>query len=339
VLPCVCVVLCLGVAACSDSVATDSATGNDPVAVGPTDEGIEAPDVSGEDAADAVSDVEAEELTATLADDGEDDPLFDTSRDPSGCTVTDQDPAAGEPVDDGGEVTIYVDCRQVDWENQDGSDWETFSEAYTAGFDDGCDALFNESPNGSLYEDDYEYTVIDCQNENPGDGSEASDAPVDVPDDPEASGTELGELDGCQALFENQGVASLNYGEQSITEDQCPIGGTATVAPDKSGADSRTAGSASSALRAGDTCQGRENDGTPIVIRATEGKVNCKGAVALLNDWLRRAPKEGVGSGGYVQLYGWECGGAPAAKPNRVGSCRRDGKEAAAFSVTVAPGE
>jgi hypothetical protein len=202
---------------------TDGSGGAD--AVAQDDGSIEVPDVSGDDGADAVSDVENESLTVTLADDGDDDPSFDSSRDASGCTVTDQDPAAYEMVDDGTEVTITLDCRQVDWETQEGPDWETFSEAYIGGFDGGCIALFDSSPDGSLYEDDVEYAAGDCQNESPSDGSDATDIPGDVPDEPEAAGTDAGELDGCQALFENQGVTSLNYGQDSLTESDCPVGG------------------------------------------------------------------------------------------------------------------
>jgi len=85
-----------------------------------------------------------------------DDPGFDSSRDATDCDVTDQAPAAGESASDGDEVTITVDCSQVDWENHEGPQWETFDEAYQSSFDDGCDALFGESPTGSLYEDGVE---------------------------------------------------------------------------------------------------------------------------------------------------------------------------------------
>src|SRR4051794_17698471 len=53
--------------------------------------GIEVPDLSGLDGADAVGSVEDAGLTATLAD-ANDDPSFDTSRDATGCDVIDQDP-------------------------------------------------------------------------------------------------------------------------------------------------------------------------------------------------------------------------------------------------------
>jgi hypothetical protein len=54
----------------------------------------------------------------------------------------------------------------------------------------------------------------------------------DVPDDPESAGTEVGELDGCQALFEQEGIASLNYGTDSITRRRLSgrtISGAGTV--------------------------------------------------------------------------------------------------------------
>jgi hypothetical protein len=212
--------LCLLASSCAT---TDTGGSDSAGAIAQGDGSIEVPDVSAEDGADAVSDVESESLTTTLADDGDDDSSFDSSRDASGCTVTEQDPAAGEMVDEGTEVAIIVDCRQVDWENQEGTDWEAFGDAYLRAFDDACIALFAGSPNGSFYEDDVEYATIDCQNESPGDGSEATDIPGDVPDEPEGAGTDAGELDGCQALFENQGITSLNYGQESITESDCPV--------------------------------------------------------------------------------------------------------------------
>jgi hypothetical protein len=79
----------------------------------PSDEGgIEVTDLVGEDGADAIGTVESEGLTATLAD-ANDDLGFDSSRDASGCEVTDQSPAAGEVVDEASEVEITVDCAQV----------------------------------------------------------------------------------------------------------------------------------------------------------------------------------------------------------------------------------
>jgi hypothetical protein len=335
---------CLSLVACaqtdsSGTVGDASGDNGSPSGVvdAPSDVGpIEVPDVSGEDGADAVSDVEAASLTATLAD-ANDDPGFDSSRDASGCEVTDQDPAAGDGAEHGDEVTITMDCSEVDWENQEGPAWDAFSDSYAAGFDDGCQALFDQSPNGSLYEDDYEYTVADCQSYNPGDASAASDLPGDVPDDPEADGADLGNLDGCQALFENDGVYTLNYGQDSYTEHDCPVDISAGAAPaptqTKKRKSSTPAGAADTVV--GQTCSGTEADGTPVVITVAKGVIKCTGAVALLNEWLRRAPDEGVGSGGAMTLYGWVCVGATATQAPRIGTCERRGRDAASFSASL----
>jgi hypothetical protein len=92
-----------------------------------TNEGsIEMPDVAGGDDADAGLAVESEGLTATLAD-ADDDPGFDSSRDATGCEVEDQEPPAGEMLEEGTEATITVSCAQIDWENQEGPAWERFN--------------------------------------------------------------------------------------------------------------------------------------------------------------------------------------------------------------------
>ena len=290
---------------------------------------IEVPDVTSEDGADAVSGVEAEGLIATLAD-ASDDPFFDTSRDATGCQVTGQDPVGGELVSEGDEVTITIDCSQVDWEIQEGAAWEAFNDAYTSGFDDGCHQLFDSSPTGSLFEAGFEYSTLDCENLNPGDASEGSNVPTDVPTDPQASGSELGELDGCQALFEQEGVTSLNYGGDSITEDDCPVAGSAALPPapvkrskSKSGGNRPAGPSAGGVKQAGETCFGSKADGTPLALQVQKGQINCAGAVALLSEWLRRAPHEAVGSSGALSLYGWDCAGATAAEAPRVGACSK----------------
>lgn len=222
------VAACVGLAACG--VGSDS-DGADRLDNAHSDAGaIEVPDVSSADGAVAVSMVEDADLQATLAD-ATDDPGFDGSRDATDCDVTDQEPSAGESAQEGDEVTITVNCSQVDWDNHEGSGWDAFNDAYLSSFEDGCRELFDQSPDGALYEDDIEYTVTDCENESPGDASDAPDLPTDVPDGPESVGAELGELDGCRALFENQGVVSLNYGPDSITEGDCPVASSSSASP------------------------------------------------------------------------------------------------------------
>jgi beta-lactam-binding protein with PASTA domain len=114
-------VLCASVAACGGA-ATSSPDADAPVDDGA---GIEVPDVSGEDGASAVSDVEEAGFEADLAD-ANDDPGFDSAREASGCEITDQDPAGGEEAAQGDVVTITVDCAQIDWESQEGAQWEAF---------------------------------------------------------------------------------------------------------------------------------------------------------------------------------------------------------------------
>lgn len=290
-------------------------------------DGVEVPDVSMDDGADAVSELEGEGFSVSLAD-ADEDSLFDSTRDATGCEVRDQDPAAGEVIAEGEEITVTVSCAQVDWENREGNAWEAFDAAYASGFDGGCEALFYQSPNGSLYEDDYEYSAVDCQNENPGDGSEASEVPDEVPSDPESAGTEVGELDGCRALFENQSVWSLNYGTDSWTESDCPIG-TPVAPPVKPNQPTR-----SKTKQAGESCEITQADGARMSVEIGDGRVNCSGAEALWNEYLRRAPSEGVGSGAAVELEGWTCIAAPAAQGPRAGSCSAM-DDSGSFSVSA----
>jgi hypothetical protein len=173
---------------------------------------VTVPDVIGEDGADAVDTLESEGLYVSFSE--------DDGRDPSGCTVEDQD-ETGE-VDAETEVILTLDCRQVDWENQEGEDWDLFNEAYATGWDEGCDEAFTNSPDGSLYYDEEEFTSTDCQLNNPGDAT-SSDIPPDVPDDPESEGEDLGITDGCTSAFEDLSYdGSLYYGDEAFDSRYCP---------------------------------------------------------------------------------------------------------------------
>ncbi len=206
--------LLLGVAGCGSQVA-DSANESS-VAVDTTSLMV-VPDVTGEDGSSAQSDLESEGLTATF------DPV-DPS-DPAGCTVVDQDPVGGTELDtevDSTDVTLTVECPQLEWENQEGDAWDEFNQAYTAGWDSGCAIAFEGSPDGTLHEDGMDYTASDCEVNTPIDATNA-DTPVDVPDDPTADGTSLGEQDGCVSAFEDVSMTgTLNYGSQSFSAADCP---------------------------------------------------------------------------------------------------------------------
>ena len=165
---------------------------------------VEVPDVVGEDGQDAVDAVEAEGFSVDF--------IEESGRDPSGCEVLSQDPE-GE-AEEAAEILLELDCRQVDWENQEGDDWELFSSAYESGWDSGCSDVFvNYSPDGALYTDDGdEVNDLDCPSAH--DASNA-DLPADVPDDPEADGDALGQTDACEALFDDVAF----YGSLHASDD------------------------------------------------------------------------------------------------------------------------
>lgn len=174
---------------------------------------VDVPDTTGEDGADAVATLEDLGLTVSLSE--------EDGRDPSGCIVEEQDTVGeAEPESD---VELTLDCRQVDWENQEGEDWDTFNTAYSSGWDSGCDEAFSQSPDGSLYYDEEEFTASDCQSNNPGDATSA-DIPTDVPDYPEDDGEELGRSDGCESAFSDLSPDGtyLYYGEDSYDSSVCP---------------------------------------------------------------------------------------------------------------------
>lgn len=171
----------------------------------------EVPNVEGEDGQDAVDTLEAEGFTVSFSQ--------DDGRDPAGCTVDSQDPI-GE-AEPGTEIVLELNCRQVDWENQEGEDWESFSTAYSTGWDEGCEEAFSLSPDGTLHsEDDQQFTTLDCPSaEDP----PFTDVPSEVPDDPEAVGQELGVHDGCVSVFEDLSLSGeLYYGDDVFSANDCP---------------------------------------------------------------------------------------------------------------------
>jgi hypothetical protein len=198
----------------SSSSGADSSTYDDGRGIydDSSDELVEVPDVTDEDGADAVSSLEDAGFSVSLTE--------DDGRDATGCTVTDQDPI-GE-AEDGADIQLTLDCRQIDWDNQTGEDWDAFNEAYSTGWDEGCDEAFDNSPDGSLYYDGEEFTSMDCQGNNPGDATSA-DIPADVPDDPTVDGEELGVSDGCASAFDDLSPeAVLYYGEDGYDSSYCP---------------------------------------------------------------------------------------------------------------------
>ncbi len=140
-------------------------------------------------------------------------PSVVTAVGPSGGPAPVPDPGGGDPG---------ATADQEDWDAQTGDQWDEFNEAYLDAWDTGCENLFSNSPDGNFYEDNVQYDVTDCQGLVPGDASEASDLPAIVPLDPVSDGEVLGEHEGCVALFQQEGVTSLNWGTESYTELDCP---------------------------------------------------------------------------------------------------------------------
>lgn len=112
---------------------------------------------------------------------------------------------------------------QDDWDNQEGEAWDLFSEAYVAGWEEGCNFVYDESPDGNLYDQGEQFSVEDCIAAEPYDASEASDLPYDVPDDPEFDGNQLGQHDGCVAAFVDTTDDALFWGDDvALDESDCP---------------------------------------------------------------------------------------------------------------------
>jgi hypothetical protein len=224
--------LTLTLASCA-ATTTDATAPRDPAAAASDDAAqITVPDVTDQDGDDAGTQLTDAGLNVT----------YDPDRDDAtGCEVTDQDPAAGaelDPQTDATNVTLTLDCRQVDWENQEGDGWDTFNAAYSDGWNSGCDSVFTASPDGdTLHYDGEEFSSNDCQNGNPGDASSA-DLPEDVPDDPEVDGEALGETEGCNYVFTDVApTGALYYGTEAFTASMCPHGGPAASASKTSAAE------------------------------------------------------------------------------------------------------
>lgn len=173
----------------------------------------------GDDASTVVADWEAAGLTVNLEDTaGSSVSNFDVD----GCFI---DSVAETTVAPGDSVSVVVDCEQKHWDAREGDRWDEFASSYVSGYDAGCEAIFDASPDGSLYVDGYEYSILDCESVSDSDAENASDVPERVPDDPATDGESVGEVDGCTNMFDQVG-GPLFYGSQSIDESVCGSGGT-----------------------------------------------------------------------------------------------------------------
>jgi hypothetical protein len=118
------------------------------------------------------------------------------------------------------DYSPYEDAQDA-WDNQDGPDWEAFNVSYLEGWEAGCDLVFDESPNGYLYDQGEQFSADDCYANEPIDASDA-DIPYEVPLDPESDGYDLGESDGCISAFELPIDGAFFYGPDEYDDSLCP---------------------------------------------------------------------------------------------------------------------
>lgn len=277
------------------------ASSNDPDAATVT-----VPDVVDLDGSDAESQIEDAELTVTFAASTDDEDIGEPRPDATGCKVVDQDPSGDDEVDPDTDVSLELDCRQTDWENQDGDEWDDYQSQFDNAVDEGCDAVFTSHL--SLYDNDQEYSSLDCASISAPDA--ADDVPGDVPDDPSSAGSEAGFDAGCVALFDSVGTDALFYGEDSVTADDCQA--------------SNPYRSASAGRGDSDSAQGEcvgSVAGKSFTIELTAGSVPCAKARSTWIMYSRRAPREGAGSSAALNVGKWLCSSASPTEAPRLGTC------------------
>ncbi len=138
--------------------------------------------------------------------------------DVSECFLDDVSPSGTLQLED--QVEVIVDCEQKYWDNREGDAWDSFATAYAEGYESGCSDVFDSSPDGSLYVDDYEYSSLDCDYASESDAELSSDIPSEVSDSPSVAGEEAGANDGCMNLFDNVG-GMLFYGDTTYDSSEC----------------------------------------------------------------------------------------------------------------------
>jgi len=122
---------------------------------------------------------------------------------------------------DYGDQAAADDTAQSDWDSRVGSDWDEFAAAFETGFYDGCTALFENSPDGTLHNGSNDYEVSDCEALVVDPEMADVELPVEVPDDIQFDGNQLGAEAGCDALFTSEGIDELYWGTDTFTSADC----------------------------------------------------------------------------------------------------------------------
>lgn len=293
---------------------------------------VAVPDVTGSEGDHAASEIEATGLTVTLAGSDDDEDIGDPRDSAEGCEVVDQTPGPMENAEPESEVELALDCRQADWDNQDGNEWSAWEAAFAEAATEGCEALFDLSPYGALRHDDTEYTATDCGLISAPDPT--GDPPSEVPEDPHSAGSGAGFDAGCQAFFDSELIDAVYWGTDAYTAESCQAqnphvevssGRGATDDPARRSRPRASAPGAASV--ASGACVGTAPDGTRFRIARPSGRIDCAAAKALWREYLRRTPTQGEGSGGAVDgIDGWGCISASAARAREeLGSCDKAG--------------
>ena len=219
------IALALGLTACG---ALDAGPGNDAAPFNSEDETFLIVWSDSDDPGDLVEDLQFEGFEVDVAlESGE----GVNSSEVSECLLVSVNPAGSVEV--GELIEVVVDCGQRDWDDRNGDAWEAFAAAYAEGYEDGCEELFDGSPDGSLYLDGLEYTSIDCPfvSELSLEVEQAASIPSEIPDAPELEGERIGRTDGCSAMLDSVGGA-LYYGYDEFNETYCQDWEVAGYFPD-----------------------------------------------------------------------------------------------------------
>jgi len=162
----------LSLAGCGASSTTDTSSSES--APGDAADTVQVPDVTGEDADSAQSDIESADLVAS----------FDPDEPPSGgdCTVDDQDPGGDDSVESGAEVALTISCEVPDVTGVAGD--EATQTLEDAGFEaslDSCDddpascTVEDQDPAGGESADPGAEVALTVTGSDDGDASDGCD--------------------------------------------------------------------------------------------------------------------------------------------------------------------
>jgi hypothetical protein len=162
------------------------------------------PDVTGLDVDQAMTSIRDGFLTPVLSGD---------ARRRAACVVVRQSPTVDDWAVTDEKVTLDVDCS--------GAGDDGFEAGYREGFDAGCEQLFAETEEGTLYANDVGYGLDDCRRLRPDPAPRVDAVATAGGADETELGRRAGRRDGCRALFAEAGVNGFGAGSVTVTIDGC----------------------------------------------------------------------------------------------------------------------